>query len=247
MSRSVLLAGLLLCSLPLALVAADKEAKEPAQEVGKEEVIRCKLTTDGKRCCGAACTVNFSKELGLPLDYLSSIGHRISQARRTPDPVELAMAAQSLQVAEKVSGKNASITSEAVLKDAVDLAKMRAISSELAAVALVVTDDAARSELSKLAAAAKESEADKAAALKAGEETKELFGYLTVDNHTDECLRIFVSGRYKGTVHAGQRAYYHVHDHSDPTVLEAYCEEEGELVRNSYNYGHHHRLYWHID
>lgn len=79
---------------------------------------------DGHKSCGAACQVNFAKELGLSLDYLGSLGHRISQARKSPDPVDLALAAQALSVAEQVSGKQASITAEQVQKEALELAKL---------------------------------------------------------------------------------------------------------------------------
>src|SRR5262245_47592661 len=59
----------------------------------------------------AASAVNFRKELNLPFDSLSTLGSRIESARRKPDPVALAHAANELAVSEKVSGKTASITS----------------------------------------------------------------------------------------------------------------------------------------
>lgn len=250
MFRSMLLAGLVLCSLPFALRADDEEAKQAAKDAAKngspEVVIRCRRS-DAKPCCGAACTVNFTKELGVPLDYLSGIGHRISQARKAPDPVDLAMAAQNLSVAEQLAGKTASIKSQDVMKEAVELAKLRAISSELAAVALVVADEATKNSLNQQATAAKQDEADRAAAIKEGSAARSLVGYLTVDNHTAECVRIMVNGKYYGEVHTGQRGQFYVHDHCPTLTLQAYCEDDNELVSQSVDYGRRTSLYWHID
>src|SRR3954449_6053251 len=62
----------------------------------------------------AAASVNFRKALGLPLQSLATLGPRVAAARRASDPVALAHAASELAVAEKVSGKKASLTSTAV-------------------------------------------------------------------------------------------------------------------------------------
>ena len=215
-----------------------------SQEGKKEETFTDKIT-DAKQCCACAAHLNFSKSLGVPLDYLGSIGHRIYQARRAPDPVELALAGKALQVAEQVSGKTAAVTSADVLKDAVNIAKMRGISTEIKAVALIVTDDATQKDLAKEGTLATKREEEAAAKLKSGESTRELFGTLTVANHSNECIRIYVSGRYVGEVHRGQTRGFHVHDHNHYTQLEAFCEEGGHLVsRRSVH--HSHGYYWHI-
>jgi hypothetical protein len=233
------LAVLAMSVFPLLAFAADPD--NPT-----ENVVRCKFS-DAKPTCGAASRVDFVQELGVSLDYLNGIGHRISVARAKPDPVELAMAGQALAVAEKVSGKQASITSAQVIGEALDLAKMRGVSTELSAIALVVTDPEAQHGLTKAVALAEKREAEAAAKTTSGESAKELFGTLRVINHSDECLRIHVSGRYVGTVHAGRTGYFHVHDHSNPTHFDAYCEHDGELVREANLWGHRHSATWHID
>jgi hypothetical protein len=75
---------------------------------------------------------------------------------------------------------------------------------------------------------------------------KELYGPLHVTNHSGECLRIYVCGRYIGEVHAGQCATFHVHDHSHETHLTAICEG-GHLISRRNLHGHFHRYDWHID
>ena len=178
--------------LGLVSVGVCDDSKDSAQ---KEIKLESTISKDAKKCACLACTVNFGKELGVPLEYLSELGHRIHDARLTPDPVELAMASQSLAVAEQVAGKKGSISSADILKDAVALGKVRGISVELAALMTIVSDEATKAELGKDLAAAKAREEESAAALKSGEQTKQLFGYLTVANHSGECLRIYVSGR----------------------------------------------------
>src|SRR5713101_2387744 len=91
----------------------------------------------------AAASVNFRKELNLPFQSLSTLGSRIDTARRASDPVALAHTASELSVAEKVSGKQAKVTSAAVLNEAAELAKLRKQASELQAVSKVAEQVAA--------------------------------------------------------------------------------------------------------
>src|SRR5688500_10040767 len=94
----------MLCLCLLGGVATLGITDEPKKAAAEEKQIESKLK-DGKQGCFRANTINFSKELGVPLEFLGSIGNRIYQARKAPDPVELAMAAQSLKVAEQVAQK----------------------------------------------------------------------------------------------------------------------------------------------
>src|SRR5262245_48681024 len=71
-----------------------------------------------------AASIQFNKELGLPYKSLTTLGSRIDTARRGHDPVSLAHAASELSVAEKVSGKQASVTSSTLLKESAELAKL---------------------------------------------------------------------------------------------------------------------------
>ncbi|WP_437205693.1 hypothetical protein [Planctomicrobium sp. SH664] len=215
---------------------APAEAKEAGPEVHSS-------IKDRTACSCRACTVNFPKDLGVPLDFLNDIGHRIHRARLTPDPVELALAAQSLAVAEAVSGKKAAVTADDVSKEALELAKMRGISTELKALALITKDPATVKELNKEAAAAEKREKDTAAALAAGETTRDILNSLTVSNHSSECLKIFLDGRYLGTVHEGYSTTFPVHSHRNPNVLQAICED-GDLVSQEFVYGHNHHFSW---
>lgn len=229
--------------LGLSSTAFGQDAKD-AEE--KEIKIESTLKKDAKKCSCRACGVNLAQELGVPLDYLSTLGARIHTARLSPDPVDLALAAQGLAVAEKVAGKKASITSDEVMDEAVALAKQRGISVELAAMKSIATDEKDQQEFAKLGKEAEAREAEVKQSVESGERTKALFGRLTVINHSPECLRIYVSGRYAGEVHAGQVAAFHVHDHNFHTELTAICEIDGDLVSAACSEGHRHSYVWHI-
>lgn len=239
-----MLRSLLCLSLVLGGFAARSSAAEDTKK--EEKTIKSQLA-NGKQTCCRASTINFAKELGVPLDYLESIGQRIHQARRTPDPVELALAAQALGVAEKVANKKASLTADDCMKEAVELAKMRGNSAELAAVSLLASDETTKKDLGKELALATKRESEEKAALKSGESTRQILGTLTVINHTGECLDIYVSGNYVGRVHTGQVRTFYVHDHNYHSHLDAYCVEGGELVREACAEGHRHNVTWHID
>src|SRR5262249_43333867 len=99
-----------------------------------EQVVRSKATRRP-----AASSVNFRKELNLPFDSLATLGPRVAAARRKPDPVALAHAAGELAVAEKVSGKTASLTSQELIKGSAELAAVRRQEAELQAVLQVST------------------------------------------------------------------------------------------------------------
>ncbi|MCC9606105.1 hypothetical protein LOC68_19555 [Blastopirellula sp. JC732] len=201
------------------------------------------------QCVCRACYVNFTKEFGVPLEFLGSLGHSIHDARLAPDPAGLAICSRSLAVAEQVSGKKASVTSDEVMSDAIRLAKLRGVSTELEAVKLMVSDDAVKKELTEAIEDAKvrEEEAKQdAEAIAKGEQTKQLFGRLTVYNQCGECVRVYAGGRYLGVVHEGQAACFHVHNHDYHTELEAYCVEEGHLVSADCSEGHRHSYTWYI-
>jgi hypothetical protein len=243
MLRRVLMMGVLMGGLPGILAAADPKGASKKEGV---TVLRSKIA-DGKPTCGAACRVDFNQELGLSLDYLNTIGQRISSARSAPDPVELALAAQALSVAEQISGKKATVTSAQIQAEALDLGKMRGVSTELAALALITPDAATRQDLEKRIADARKREAEARAKTESGEQSKELEGTLTVINHSGKGLRIFASGQFVGYVPPGYTYNFYVDDHNQTTHFDAYCAQGGELVRHAHLFGHHHRATWHID
>src|SRR5262245_55850865 len=109
-----------------------EELKKPKKEEvkGKDKQVVTSKPTKRVR----ASSINFRKAYGLPLASLGTLGARIDAARRAPDPVALAHAAGELKVAEKVSGKKASLTSNALLAEAAELAKLRKEVAELRSV-----------------------------------------------------------------------------------------------------------------
>jgi hypothetical protein len=242
MFRSVLAAGAAVLALSLSAWADESQTK-PTDTAE----IRSKASEASEDPCFGACRVNFRKELGVNLEYLDFLGQQIHQARKSPDPVGLALAAQSLAVAEKVSGNKASVTSDKIMEDAVQLAVDRGFSEELTALATIVANNDIRKKLEKQAEIAQAQEEEERAKVASGEISKELFGTLQVVNHTSHCLRVYMDGRYMGTVHSGRTANFHAHSHNWHNHFDAYCEEDGELIRHGDYEGHSHFLVWHID
>jgi regulator of replication initiation timing len=183
---SVLLVGLVSLGL----------ADEPKKGDPDEQEIKTAKKEKGQLATG----INFNKALGLSFDSLSTLGARIDQARRDGDPVALANEANELAVAEKVSGKKASLTSEELWKQAEQLAEMRRVPTELKALSLMIPEDTAREKLSKLAEAADKREMEQARRVKAGERQKGITGTLKIVNKTDDVLQIYVNGFHVGWV-----------------------------------------------
>lgn len=177
----------------------------------KAEVLETKATQQE-----LAAATNFSKTLGLSYESLTTLGSRIDQARRVADPVGLASCAQELAVAEQVSGKKAGLTSDAVLKEAAEMAKMRFDPSELKAVSLIAKGNEALSkELATTAAKAEKAEKERIAAAKEGGKTRGIMGQLHADSRVGTSIHVYVDGRYIGTMgpygdiyrHLGQTAW----------------------------------------
>lgn len=239
MPMKSLVAALFIAGTAGFAVAQEKKADTPAET----KTIESKKE-DRKPSCGRACFVNFPKELGLPFEYLSTLGVRIATARKSGDPVDLALAGQALAVAETAAGKTASVTSAEVFKEAIELAKLRNISSELSAVAQVVPDQATRESLTKAVPVAKKLE-EEAKKKDPAEAARELHGNLYVTNKSGECMRIKVNGRYIGTVHDGQTVKFHIHNRDFDTVIEAECESGGDVHTSRIFRGHNHgTFYW---
>lgn len=164
----------------------------------------------------SAAALPFGEALGLSYSSLSTLGSRIEQARRSGDPVGLIAAAKELAVAEEVSGKKVELTADALTKEAIALAKLRAISSELKAVSLFVADPAAKKDLEAAIGPAKDQEAKDTEDMKArfeGEKAKGIFNELVVFNDSHHVVNIYVNGQYVGHVHPHQHEHFHVHTH----------------------------------
>jgi len=238
MSRKITMFGALAIVMGLSNFALAEDKTESAD-------ITSTISKDAVPSCIGACHVNFKKELGSTLGYLDSIGFTIHEARKSPDPVQLALCSKGLSVAESVAGKKASVTSSQVMKEAIQLAKLRGYSEELAGVAALAEEDD-QADLMELATVAKETEKAAKEATAKGESSKELIGTLRVINHSHECLKIYMDGHYLGTVHEGHTRSFHAHSHRHHNHFDAYCEEGGELVEHADYSGHAHHLNWHI-
>src|SRR5262249_54092840 len=172
----------------------------------------------------AAASVNFRRELNLPLPTLSTLGPRVAAARRSPDPVALAHAANELAVGEKVSGKKASLTSASLIKEAAELASLRQQQAELQAV-LHVSDQVAAEQdtilnLRKTIAAAQAQAKLEVEAVRKNEEPTWTPRKVVVNNYTTQHLLVYVNGQSKLPMvyPVGQQVFFIEHS-GNPTVL----------------------------
>src|SRR5262249_45325192 len=149
----------------------------------------------------AASSVNFRKELNLPFPTLSTLGSRISAARRSADPVALAHAASELAVAERVSGKKASLTSSTLLKESAGLAQLRRQTAALQAVENVANQIQTQQDeildlRKEIALAQAQAKAD-ADFFRGNEEPTWTPRKLIVNNYTTQTLDVYVNGNFK--------------------------------------------------
>jgi hypothetical protein len=198
----LLVTGLLASGL-LARAGDEKDAKQGQT-----------IETKAAKRASAAAT-NFASALGLGLERLQTLGARIDQARRAPDPVALALLAKELAVAEEVAKKQARLKAGDLLKEAVEVAKARNRPEELRVVALLANGDA-KDELARQA-----DRADKQIeARKSGERQKGIQNVLHVDNRTGYYITIYVNWIRRGTVGPWGDIYVYVGDSPyDTTVL----------------------------
>jgi hypothetical protein len=193
-----------LCGLSLVASAA------PEGE-GKSKTFKVKATEQA-----SATTIDFRQQYGLPFESLTAIGARIEQSRCSADPVGLAAAANELSAAEQVSGKKASLTADALRKEAIELAKLRDESQELKAVSMLAP--MAGDELTKLALAAATRERDELAAAKEGAQPKGIHEALDVHNHSEVHVHVYMNGRLLGHIEPYGQGHYHVHAHGHVTL-----------------------------
>jgi len=149
----------------------------------------------------SAVTVDFPKALGLDFPVLTGLGARIEQARDQGDPVGLAAAARELAVAEEVGGKQAAVKSADLYKEAIEMAKRRAVPQELKAVAKLAGKAA---DSKSLEMEAKRAEAHIAKLLEdrkdPNSKTRGIMGQLHVDSRVNAFIRVYVDGRYVGSM-----------------------------------------------
>lgn len=184
--------------LPLVIFAASLIAIGQAHSADKTAAVEKDSTVIKSAPAGAEKHVDFNAELGLSFPSLTDLSNRIRIARHRPDPVALAVIATELGVAEKVSGKKASLTAKSLVDEAVELAIVRHDAEELKAVSLLTGKTELKTQI-KLAA--KFAEEQKAAS-QSGERSRAYHGRVTVHNHFNKFFDIYVyhNGRHMGTI-----------------------------------------------
>jgi hypothetical protein len=211
------------------------EASKPSPKDDKE-VVESKVQKNAR-----AADVKFKQQLGLPFNSLGTLGSRIDQARRSHDPVGLANAANELAVAEKVSGKKASLTSTALVKEAAELASLRRQAAELKAVLHVSTQITNETNLITnlrqqiaLTQAVSKSETD---AIRRNQNPTGAPRKLLVNNYTTQYIDVYVNGSLKMTVSPGASKWCVIEHKWNPTVLKAYGNEDTDTWGPRYVWG----------
>jgi hypothetical protein len=179
----------------------------------------------------AASSIDFRKELNLPFASLGTLGARIEAARRAPDPVALGNAANELAVAEKVSGKKASLTSSALLQEATELAKLRRQVKELQAMmqlkAQVATEDKSIQDLQTLITQYTQ---DAKQETEAVQQNQEPTGPRTVliNNYSAQYVDLWVNGYLKAQIGPGESKSCVIEHKWNPTVLNVYGNDDSQ-------------------
>jgi hypothetical protein len=218
--------------------------KDPAAD--DKEVVSSKATHRPP-----ASSVNFRKELNLPFATLSTLGSRIDAARRAPDPVALANAASELSVAEKVSGKTASITSKQLLQESAQLAALRRQEAELKAV-LQTSNQVALAEdqvasLKQQVALAHEYTQAQVAAIQSNEEPTWTPRTVIINNYTTQYIDVYVNGNWKTQVVPGGQQTCIIEHRWNPTVLTGYGNEDIDTWGPRYIWGRFNKYTWNIN
>src|SRR5262249_7298102 len=223
----------------------DKAAADSPKEKDKQVV----TSKGGKRT--PATSVNFKKAFGLPFESLGTLGSRIEQARRKPDPVALGHAAAELAVAEKVSGKKASLTSTALMAEAAELAKLRRQVAELKAMAAIkvqIADEEANAQFfsNEIAQAEKEAQQERAA-VQANERPTDAPRKILLNNYTTQYIDLWVNGSYKMQVPPGGSKWCVIEHKFNPTVLTAWGNEDDSAPWRREIWGAYKTYTWNLE
>jgi hypothetical protein len=199
----------------------------------------------------AAASIKFRKELKLPLATLNTLGSRIDAARRSSDSLALVHAANELAMAEKVSGKKASLTSALLAKEAADLASLRRKNKEMEAVlAMSQKLEAEQQSLTTLRQAIdieKQRAKEEKEAIERNEEPTWTPRQVVVNNYTTQYLDVYVNGHYKMQVVPGGRQICVIEHRWNPTVLKAYGDEDTDTWGPRYIWGRFKKYTWSIN
>jgi hypothetical protein len=218
--------GLLtLLSFGLMSVAGDDPPKKDDPAAADKEVIESKPTRKA-----AAASVKFRKELGVPFASLNTLGSRIDAARRAHDPVALANAASELAIAEKASGKKASVTSTQLAKESAELAKLRHQVTEMRAAIEVNKQIAAEDQnlvaLNKIMEDFKSQAAADSESIRMNQEPTWKPRTVIVNNYSTQYADIWVNGYLKGQVQPGMSQSFVIEHRWNPTVLTGYGDDD---------------------
>jgi hypothetical protein len=237
-----------ICLLCLLVIACITVADQPAGGDAANDQETVKSTATSKP---AAAGVNFRQELGLPFASLRTLGARIDAAKRAHDPVALANAAQELSLAEKVSGKTASVTSSQLAKASAELAKMRRQEKELEAVMRVQEQLQAESQdiasMKDTIAMTKQQIAADQQAINQNLEPTWKPRTVVVNNYTNQYLDVFVNGNYKVQVAPGMQQTFMIEHRWNPTVLTAYGDADSITWGPRYIWGRFTKYTWNIN
>jgi hypothetical protein len=167
-----------------------------------------------------ASAIAFNKAFGLAFDSLDTLGARIDQSRKHPDPVGLANAAHELAIAEKVSGKKAALTSAALWNEAVVLAETRDRADELSALGSMAPDESVGKKLSSQATGAVKRESKRKSDSERhqrnpNQQDKSVTKGLRVINNSNEVVTIVVNGNLQGQMLPLEMRYYFIGDAPD--------------------------------
>jgi hypothetical protein len=174
----------------------------------------------------SAASVPFRKELGLPYSTLNTLGPRIDAARRANDPVALANAASELNVAENVSGKQASLTSKMLIKEAAELARIRKENAELRALLRVNDQIAGAGETNNMLKKEIADAQERARAYQMYQEPTYTPRKLIVNNYTTQYIDINVNGRLRMQILPGQSQSCLIEHRWNPVVITAYGDAD---------------------
>ncbi len=198
-----------------------------------------------------ATAIDFKKELQLPFPTLGTLGSRVEAARKAPDPVALAHTANELAVAEKVSGKTASLTSTKLIQEAAELAKLRRQVAEMKAVLNVSNQIANQEQLAMNLNAeierANQWTKEEKAAIQMGMAPTATPRRVLINNYTPQYVDLFVNGDYRMRVGPGQSSYCVIEHKWNPTVLTAYGNEDDTTWGPRYVWGTFDTYTWNLN
>jgi hypothetical protein len=235
-----------LLSFSLVSLAGDEPAKSDDPAANDQQVVRSKPTARTP-----ATSVNFRKELNLPFASLGTLGSRVEAAQRAPDPVALAHAGNELAVAEKVSGKTASLTSKQLLKESAELASLRKQEAELNAVYEVANQNSlAEESIAKIKdaiATAKAITRQDRESFQRNEQPAAAPRQLVVNNYTAQYLDIYVNGNLMTQVQPGLSRVITIAQRWNPVVVTAYGNEDTSSWGPRTIWGKFTKYTWNID